>query len=135
MSHRKLVLVGAAVALLVTGAGVAVASGVTLPFSGDGNTINGCYASGGTLRVLTPAQPLCPDGFSPIHWNVTGPRGPQGPQGAQGQQGPAGTAGDVYTTYGERSTPSGNLFDVDTIAYLVLPPGTYELSRRSTQRL
>jgi hypothetical protein len=32
---------------------VAFAAGVavTLPFSGDGNTINGCYSSGGALKV------------------------------------------------------------------------------------
>jgi len=40
---------------------------VTLPLSGDGNTIQGCYSSGGALKVLTPSQPTCPDGFTPIH--------------------------------------------------------------------
>jgi hypothetical protein len=41
------------------GTGIAVAAGVTLPFSGDGNTINGCYSSGGALKVLTPSEQRC----------------------------------------------------------------------------
>ena len=83
----------AALIILGTAAGAALAAGVTLPFSVDGNTINGCYSPGGALKVLTPTQSTCPDGYTPIHWNVSGPQGPAGPQGPQGDQGPAGPPG------------------------------------------
>jgi hypothetical protein len=93
MNRNRLVTLAAAVALGAVGTGAAVAAGVTLPFSGDGNTINGCYSSGGALKVLAPAQSTCPDGYMPIHWNVTGPQGPAGPQGPGGPQGPPGPPG------------------------------------------
>jgi hypothetical protein len=90
----RLAGIAAAVTIIpASGVGAALASGVTLPFSGDGNTINGCYSTGGALKVLTAAQPTCPDGYQPIHWNVTGPQGPAGPQGPVGPQGPAGDPG------------------------------------------
>jgi hypothetical protein len=74
-------------AATMLGTGVAWAAGVTLPFSGDRNTINGCYSSGGALKVLTPSSPTCPAGYIPIHWNQTGPQGPQGtPPARKGQQ-------------------------------------------------
>lgn len=88
--------------VVVTGTGVAYATGaVTLPFSGDGNTINGCYSPGGQLKVLTDKQSTCPGGMTPIQWNVTGPQGPAGPvgatgaTGATGPQGPAGPMGPM----------------------------------------
>jgi hypothetical protein len=59
---------------------------VSLPFSGDGNTINGCYSSGGALKVLTPSAPTCPSGYVPIHWNVTGPKGDTGATGPAASQ-------------------------------------------------
>ncbi len=93
-TKKKLLLSAVAfVAVSVIGTGAAWASGVTLPFSGDGNTINGCYSSGGALKVLTPSSPTCPSGYVPIQWNQTGPQGPQGPAGPQGPQGPQGPAG------------------------------------------
>lgn len=94
--HR---LMAAAVALVTIGAGTGIAAAagvVTLPFSGDGTTINGCYSPGGQLKVLTTKQTTCPGGMTPIHWNVTGPQGvqgPTGPQGLQGVQGPTGPQG------------------------------------------
>ena len=42
-----------------------------MPFSGDGNTIDGCYSNVGALKLLTPSQPRCTDGMTPIHWNAT----------------------------------------------------------------
>ena len=87
----------AAVTVLLTvtaGTGIAAASGVvTLPFSGGGTTISGCYSPGGQLKVLTPGHATCPSGMTPISWNVTGPQGPAGPQGPTGPQGPQGPAG------------------------------------------
>jgi hypothetical protein len=93
-TKKRALTSAAALALAATiGTGIAVAAGVTLPFSGDGNTINGCYSSGGALKVLTPTAPACPAGFTPITWNQTGPQGPQGPKGDTGPQGPAGIQG------------------------------------------
>jgi hypothetical protein len=88
----KVVVVLAALGAFCSG--VAIAAGVTLPFSGDANTISGCYSNGGALKVLTPTQPACPDGYAPIHWNVTGPQGTAGPQGGTGSQGPPGPQGE-----------------------------------------
>jgi hypothetical protein len=94
MNTKRVLVSAATLAIVVTaGTGIAIAAGVTLPFSGDGNTINGCYSSGGALKVLTPSTPTCPDGFTPITWNQTGPQGPQGPTGDTGPQGPGGPTG------------------------------------------
>jgi hypothetical protein len=91
---RPLVIAAAIFVTLGAGTGIATAAGVvTLPFSSDGNTINGCYSPGGQLKVLTVHHASCPGGMTPIHWNVTGPQGVQGPQGIQGPQGPTGPAG------------------------------------------
>lgn len=88
MRKRRLaysVVFGCAALLVV---GVAYAA---LPFSGaNDNTISGCYSTGGNLKVLTPSEPTCPKGYTPIQWNVSGPQGLQGPQGPQGPPGPAG---------------------------------------------
>lgn len=77
----------------ILAAGLALAAGVSLPFTGDGNTIAGCYSSGGALKVRTPSEPTCSKGYQPIAWNVTGPEGPQGPAGPQGETGATGPAG------------------------------------------
>ena len=91
---KRLVVAAAVVLSLGAGTGIAAAAGVVaLPFSGDGNTVNGCYSPGGQLKVLTPKHATCPGGMTPIQWNVTGPRGPQGPQGIQGIQGKTGATG------------------------------------------
>jgi len=83
--RRRLAAIGVVSAVVVAvSCGVALAAGFTLPFSGDGNTINGCYSSGGALKVLTPSAPTCPSGYVPIHWNVTGPKGDTGQQGIPG---------------------------------------------------
>lgn len=94
---RRLFAVIVALFTIVAGTGIAAAAGVvTLPFSGDGNTINGCYSPGGQLKVLTTTHATCPNGMTPISWNATGPQGaigPQGPQGPTGPQGPQGPQG------------------------------------------
>lgn len=129
-SKRTFALAAAAfVAVAAVGTGIAVAAGASLPFSGDGNTINGCYSKAGELKLLTPILPTCPVGSSPIQWNVTGPQGPAGPQGPkgdtgpQGPQGPAGS-GDVYVNYGHWAIPDGQ---TDTVATVTLPTGLYTL--------
>ena len=105
----------AAVAVLVTigaGTGVAAAAGVvTLPYSGDGNTINGCYSPGGQLKLVTAKHTTCPSGMTPIHWNVTGPQGPAGTNGTNGNTilsgttAPASTLGAVGDFYLDTSSP------------------------------
>jgi hypothetical protein len=90
---RRLSLLTFGVAAAAIAGGLAYAATATvLPFIGDGNTIAGCYSSGGALKVRTPAEPTCPKGYAPIQWSVTGPQGAQGPQGPQG---PTGTT-QVY---------------------------------------
>jgi hypothetical protein len=96
---KKLFLtLGTLITLAAVAAGLALAAGVTLPFSGDGNTINGCYSTGGALKLETASAPTCPTGYVPIHWNVTGPQGPVGPQGIQGATGPTGATGAAGST-------------------------------------
>jgi hypothetical protein len=90
---RRTGLVAVGLMVAAIGSGLAIAADVTLPFSGDGNTIAGCYSTGGSLKVRTPAEPTCPKGYTPIEWNATGPQGAQGPQGPAGSQGPAGPQG------------------------------------------
>lgn len=123
----------ASTALVV--AGVAYAA---LPYAGaDNNTIKGCYSTGGNLKVLTPAEPTCPKGYTPIEWNATGPQGLQGPQGPQGEQGPQGPEGPqgpagtdatnpAYTNYGGGLRSIGEGL-VGQVASLTLPPGNYTL--------
>src|SRR5436853_103594 len=56
--RRRLAAVAVvSVAVIAVSCGVAIAAGVSvsLPFSGDGNTINGCYSSGGALKIKTPS--------------------------------------------------------------------------------
>jgi hypothetical protein len=154
MRTKKKVLTAAAATLgvVLLSAGIAVAAGVTLPFSGDGNTINGCYTSGGALKLLTPAAPTCPSGYMPIHWNQTGPQGPQGParaqgpagpqgpQGETGSAGPAGTAGPpgpsgastmwAVSNFGSRTVL--NDLDGQVFETLSLPPGNYVISGQGT---
>lgn len=79
-------------AVLILFGGAALASGA-LPFGINNTTVQGCYSSGGALKVLTPSEPTCPKGYLPIQWNVTGPQGSQGPAGPTGPQGPAGPVG------------------------------------------
>ncbi len=73
----------AAVAVAAGCCGAAIAA-ATLPLSGDGNTINGCYSAKGDLKLLTPSKPTCPKHYTPIHWNVTGPPGTNGTDGTNG---------------------------------------------------
>lgn len=77
---------------------MALAQGGTLPFLPDGNTIAGCYSSGGALKVRTPSEPTCPKGYLPITWGSVGPAGAQGAQGPAGPAGPAGPTGPTGPT-------------------------------------
>ena len=71
----------AAAGVLGVCCGIAFAA---LPFSGDGNTINGCYSDNGKMVLLTPKSPECPKKYHPIQWNVAGPQGLPGADGTDG---------------------------------------------------
>jgi len=156
MKTKKKLVLSASVVVTATllGTSVAWAAGVTLPFSGDGNTINGCYSSGGALKVLTPAEPTCPSGYTSIQWNQTGPQGPQGPTGPQGPAGPQGPQGDTGATGATGATgpagPAGPAGTSDAylasnngavgiiddnaqheLTNLVLPAGNYALTAKA----
>ena len=126
------VLVAAAIfSLLGATAGIAAASGVSLPFSSDGTTINGCYSTGGQLKVLTPKQTTCPAGMTPIQWNVTGPAGaqgpagPVGPTGATGPQGPVGPVGPAGPTGPTGATGPQGPAGTNVAAGQTCPSGEY----------
>lgn len=132
--------VGGAIALVGL-VSVAAATPLGLPFGGeDDNTIYGCYSSGGTLKVLTPDQPTCPKGYTPIHWNVEGPQGapgapgPQGPQGIQGIQGPQGPsgAGPVYYARNEIVIYEDH---AEVVGLSDLPAGSYIFTVTASSRL
>lgn len=94
-------LAGLAAAVVVVGSissGVAIAAGVQLPFSGDGNTINGCYSASGDLKLLTPKSPICAKGTVPLSWSQTGPAGPRGEKGETGARGDKGDTGATGAT-------------------------------------
>ena len=90
---RRAGLIATGFTAAAIGCGLALAAGVALPFTGDGNTIAGCYSAGGALTLRTASEPTCPKGYLPIEWNATGPRGAQGPQGPTGPMGATGAAG------------------------------------------
>jgi hypothetical protein len=96
-----------------------------LPFSDDGNTINGCYAPSGALRLLTPTSSTCPAGFTPIQWNVTGPQGPGGPQGPQGPQGPPGISHAYFALNSHIVEGAPTQTPQEVVGLSDLPPGAY----------
>src|SRR5262245_575265 len=78
----------------VTGGAVAImlAGGVAWAAIGDGGVIQGCYDSGGNVKVVS-ALP-CPKGYTPFQWNQQGLKGDPGPQGPPGTNGQNGAPGD-----------------------------------------
>lgn len=72
---------------------------------GDGGVIQGCYDSGGNLKVV--AAPPCPKGYTPLAWNQTGPQGPPGVQGPQGQPGADGADGQDGVSVTSADEPPG----------------------------
>lgn len=100
--NKTSIAVTTAAALAAVGA-ASVATGA-IP-SGDGS-INACYSSDGSLRVLDKeAGKVCNKGWTALSWNKQGvagrpgPQGPQGEQGPQGAQGPAGSSGSSVPRY------------------------------------
>ncbi|HTA07278.1 MAG TPA: hypothetical protein VK836_02125 [Streptosporangiaceae bacterium] len=99
MISKRAAVVGSVIACVLLAGGVAGASEVTSsgPVSPSG-VVQGCYDSGGNLKVLTASQTACDKGYTPIDWNQTGPQGVTGPVGATGATGAVGPAGPIGAT-------------------------------------
>jgi hypothetical protein len=113
-----MVVTTAALAVACVSAGIAIAA-VTLPFSGDGNTINGCYNDKGKLVLLTPTSSQCAKKYHSIQWNVTGPQGAPGSPGAPGKDGVSPTVAQLAP--GDTHCPNGGAAITDaanTTAYV-----------------
>jgi hypothetical protein len=83
-SKRRAVLAAGVVCVLgVVGVGYAFGA-----IPGTGGVIQGCYDSGGNLKVVN-ALP-CPKNSTALSWNQTGPTGATGETGATGATGPPG---------------------------------------------
>ena len=78
--RRKLALVSGLVAVGSVAVGVAYAA-----IPGAGGVIQGCYDSGGNLKVVS-ALP-CPKSYTPLQWNQQGVKGDTGATGATGATG------------------------------------------------
>lgn len=109
---RPVVIVAGVIGVILlvggTAAGAALASG---PVSSG--VIQGCYDSGGNLKVLVGTATACGKGYTALNWNQTGPQGPQGLQGLQGPQGPQGATGATGATGPSTAGPAG--LDVITV--------------------
>jgi hypothetical protein len=85
---RGNLLLAALAGALVTGV---LAGGIAWAAIGDGGVIQGCYDSGGNVKVVA-ALP-CPKGYTAFQWNQQGPKGDPGPQGSPGANGTNGQNG------------------------------------------
>jgi hypothetical protein len=82
----------------VAGLTVLATSGVALTADAATATgpVNGCYlpvANPAQLYVVTKAGSSCPQGWTSVTWDLTGPQGPAGPAGPQGPKGDTGATG------------------------------------------
>jgi type VI protein secretion system component Hcp len=101
--HKKMWVVGISAAIVATGIGTAFAATPSGIPSANG-TITGCYPNHGTLKRLSLIDAAngatCPNGFTELNFNQTGPKGPAGdtgPQGPAGNSSPSPTANVVGT--------------------------------------
>lgn len=104
MRRRDLIVVaiGALTATLIT-VGFAYAV-VGIP--GADGVIQGCYDSGGNLKVVA-ALP-CPKGYTSLPWNQKGDPGAPGSNGAPGEPGAAGVSPTVtQLASGDANCPAG----------------------------
>lgn len=96
-------------------AATALAGSVARAAIGDGGVIQGCYDSGGNVKVVA-ALP-CPKNYTPFQWNQQGIPGPKGDQGDQGPRGPPVPPGDGVEVVRAISVPATN----DFVTVLDLP--------------
>jgi Collagen triple helix repeat (20 copies) len=100
MRGRRRLTMAVVVLAVACLAGIAYAA-----IPGSNGVIQGCYDSGGNLKVVSPLP--CPKGYTPLQWNQQGPEGDRGEkgdpgiQGVQGIQGIPGPKGDK----GEKGEP------------------------------
>jgi hypothetical protein len=133
---RPAIVLTTAAALAAVGA-VSLATGA---IPGGSGTINACYGSDGSVRVIdtekSPPQ-TCSKGWTPLSWNqkgVAGAPGPQGEQGPKGDTGPRGEQGPAGTPatgfYAAKRAHVDLLPDAAdlTIVSLGLPAGSYLLT-------
>jgi hypothetical protein len=125
-------LIAAAIAVLIIGAGVAYA---TIPDSAG--VIHGCYDKNGQLRVIDSPGEACKKHETSLDWGQTGPQGPQGTPGApgvpgaQGPQGPRGDAGPpgLRARAWIAGFPGGTQIDVNrsvnVVSVVKFQPGEY----------
>jgi len=85
---RRLTLAVAIVAVSCVAVGIAYAAG---GIPGSDGTIQGCYDSGGNLKVVA-ALP-CPKGYTSLPWGQQGPAGKDGKNGVDGKDGKDGVNG------------------------------------------
>jgi hypothetical protein len=123
ITRKRLLLAGAfgAAGLLIGGIAYAAIPG------GDG-VIHGCYktsnpAKGALIAIDSTAR--CPNGYTGLNWNKTGPQGEQGPQGPQGEQGESGPVTASVVESGQPGRPFVTV-DVGSINQITLecPSGT-----------
>ena len=94
MMHARTALLGFGGAIALTiGGGTAYATIAGGPVING--VVQGCYDSGGNLKVLLAGQTSCEKGYTALTWTQTGPAGATGPAGPQG---PAGATGSVGAT-------------------------------------
>jgi hypothetical protein len=93
---------------------------------GDGGLIQGCYDSGGNVKVVA-ALP-CPKGYTPLAWNQTGAPGPQGIQGPKGDQGEDGAPGPGVKTIAGRVDANGTVMAGTGFSVDHPEPGFYLLT-------
>ena len=95
MISRKLAGISAAAATVLIGGGIATAAAADSgPVNGAGQ-VQGCYDSGGNLKVIVPGATACAKGYTSLDWNQTGPEGATGPAGPVGATGATGATGAV----------------------------------------
>ena len=88
MTRRASLVLAAAAGALAT----ALVGGIaTAAIPGPNGVIQGCYDSGGNVKVVE-ALP-CPRNYTPFQWNQQGIQGAQGLQGPQGDKGEKGETG------------------------------------------
>jgi hypothetical protein len=75
---------------------------------GSGGVIQGCYDSGGNLKVVS-ALP-CPKGYTPLQWNQQGPPGTNGTNGTDGVSGYEIVTNTFTNTSGTGAHGVGSVF-------------------------
>ena len=106
---RKELLAATAGAVVAT---VLVGGAAWAAIPGPGGVIQGCYDSGGNVKVVETLP--CPKGYTPFQWNQLGPQGPPGPAGEDGEDGVGPTVAQLAA--GDSNCPAGGAAITDAAA-------------------